>query len=64
VPHHTFSLWNKYQVVPRLGVGLGIIHRSAMFAAIDDPVTLPGYTKVDTAVYVQLSEKLRLQGTP
>jgi catecholate siderophore receptor len=60
VPRHTFSLWNKYQIVPRLGIGLGIIHRSDMFAAIDDTVTLPGYTKVDSAVYVTLNEKLRL----
>jgi catecholate siderophore receptor len=61
VPRHTFSLWNKYQIIPKLGIGLGIIHRSDMFAAIDDTVTLPGYTKVDAAVFVPLSEKLRLQ---
>jgi catecholate siderophore receptor len=61
VPRHTFSLWNKYQIIPRLGIGLGIIHRSDMFAAIDDTVTLPGYTKVDVAVYVPLTEKLKLQ---
>jgi catecholate siderophore receptor len=61
VPHQTFSLWNKYQVMQRLGVGLGIIHRSDMFAAIDDKVILPGYIKMDAAVYVLLTEKLRLQ---
>jgi len=61
VPRHTFSLWNKYQVLPRLGFGLGIVHRSDMFAAIDDTVTLPGYFKLDAAVYFRLSEKLRLQ---
>ncbi len=61
VPHQTLSLWNKYQIRRRLGVGLGIIHRSAMFAAIDDTVTLPGYTKADAAVYLLLTEKLRLQ---
>lgn len=60
-PRHTLSLWNKYQIMPRLGIGLGVIHRSGMFAAIDDTVTLPGYTKVDAAVYLRLSEKLRLQ---
>jgi len=32
-----------------------------MFAAIDNTVTLPGYTKLDAAVYVSLSEQLRLQ---
>jgi catecholate siderophore receptor len=61
VPGHTFSLWNKYQALPRLGFGLGIVHRSDMFAAIDNAVTLPGYLKLDAAVYFRLSEKLRLQ---
>jgi catecholate siderophore receptor len=60
-PHHQFSLWNRYQIFSKLGVGLGIVHRSDMFAAIDNTVTLPGYTKVDAAVYVPLNEKLRLQ---
>ena len=41
--------------------GMGIIHRTDMFAAIDDKVTLPGYTKMNAAVYVRLTEKLRLQ---
>ena len=61
VPHHTFSLWNHYQMLPKLGAGLGIIHRSNMFAAVDNTVTLPGYTKLDGAVYYQLSERWRLQ---
>jgi catecholate siderophore receptor len=61
VPHQTFSLWNKYQIMRRLGLGLGIIHRSDMFAAIDNAVTLPGYTKLDAGVYVRLAEKIRLQ---
>ncbi len=52
VPHHTLSLWNTYQVNPRLGAGLGIIHRTDMFAAIDNTVVLPGYTRVDVAVYL------------
>jgi catecholate siderophore receptor len=61
VPHHTFSLWNHYQMHPKLGAGLGIIHRSNMFAAIDNTVTLPGYTKLDGAIYYFLSERWRLQ---
>jgi catecholate siderophore receptor len=61
VPHQTFSLWNNYQIVPKLGVGLGVVRRTDMFAAVDDTVTLPGYTKVDAAVFVPLTEKIRLQ---
>ena len=61
VPHHTFLIWNFYQLVPRVGVGAGILNRSDMFAAIDDTVRLPGYARVDTAVYFSLTENVRLQ---
>ena len=61
VPHHTFSLWNNYQVHPRVGVGLGVIRRSDMFAAIDNTVTLPGYTRADAAAYFTLRNRWRLQ---
>lgn len=61
VPHHTFSLWNNYRLMPRLGVGLGLIHRSDMFAAVDNTVVLPGYTRADAAVFYNFNEKWRLQ---
>jgi catecholate siderophore receptor len=61
VPHHTFSIWNNYQILPKLGAGLGILNRSDMFAAIDGSVRLPGYTRADAAVYYSLTERLRLQ---
>ena len=61
VPHHTFSLWNKYQILPRLSVGLGILNRTDMFAAVDNTVTLPGYVRADGAVYFSVTEKMRLQ---
>jgi catecholate siderophore receptor len=61
VPRHTFALWNTYQVAPRLGLGLGVLHRTDMYAAIDNSVVLPGYTRVDAAAYGVLSAALRLQ---
>ena len=61
VPHHTFSLWNNYQFHPRLGAGLGMLYRSDMWAAIDNTVTLPGYTRTDAAVYYFLGKNARLQ---
>jgi catecholate siderophore receptor len=61
VPHHTLSLWNTYQVVPRLGLGLGLLRRTDMFAAIDNTVVLPGFTRVDAAAYLTLTRTLRLQ---
>ena len=61
VPHHTLSLWNNYQFHPRVGAALGILHRSDMFATIDNTVVLPGYTRVDAAGFVKLTEQLRVQ---
>lgn len=61
VPHHNFSLWNNYRVFSRLGVGVGLIHRSDMYAAIDDTVVLPGYTRADAAAFFYINEKWRLQ---
>jgi catecholate siderophore receptor len=62
VPHNTFSLWNKYQIIPRLNVGLGIISRSDMFVAVDNTVILPGYTRAEAAVFYSFNERWRLQG--
>ena len=61
VPRHTFSLWNSYQLHPRVGAGVGLIHRSDMFATISDTVTLPGYVRADAAAFVTLTKDLRLQ---
>jgi len=61
VPHHTFSLWNTYQVVPRLGLGLGVFRRTDVFAAIDNTVVLPAYTRVDAAAYFTITRSVRLQ---
>lgn len=61
VPHHMLSLWNNYQLHPRVAAGLGILSRAEMFATIDNTVRLPGYTRVDAAGFVKLTPQLRLQ---
>lgn len=53
VPARMFSLWNRYQVAPWLGLGAGVVQQSDMFAAIDNAVTLPGFTRADAGVFFQ-----------
>ena len=60
-PEFTASLWNKVEVTPRLSVGLGVIHQGDMFASISNTVTLPGFTRVDGAVFLRVGEDYRLQ---
>jgi catecholate siderophore receptor len=62
VPHHIASLWNNYKIHPRVGAALGLISRSGMFATIDNTVRLPGYLRADAALFINLTESLRLQG--
>ena len=61
VPHHTISLWNNYQVTRRLAAALGIVHRSDMFVAVDNTVTLPRYTEADIAAFFTVRNGIRLQ---
>ena len=61
VPRNTFSLWNNYRFLRKYGIGMGLIHRSDMYAAIDNKVVLPGYLRADAALYYSINEKLALQ---
>ncbi len=61
VPHATASLWNRYQLTDAFGIGLGLIHQTSMYAAIDNTVTLPGFTRADAAVYATLRRGVRAQ---
>lgn len=70
VPRHTLALWNRYDFTPAWGAGLGVIHRTRMFAANEliataantiPNVTLPGYTRVDAAVFYAISKSMQVQ---
>jgi catecholate siderophore receptor len=61
LPRRSFSLWNRYDFSSRWGVGMGVVARSAMYAAISNDVTLPGFARLDGAVFLSLSERVKLQ---
>jgi catecholate siderophore receptor len=54
VPRHSFSLWNRYDFTKQLGAGVGLIARSKSYATISNAVKLPGYARVDAAIYYKL----------
>lgn len=61
LPRHTFSLWNRYDLSDSWGVAVGVIYRDALFASTDNAVTLPGFTRVDAAVFYRFGKRLRAQ---
>ena len=63
-PKQQFSLWNRYDLSRRLGLGLGVIHQSSQFAAIRTSATttrLPAFTRLDAAVFFRVSDTVQLQ---
>ena len=61
LPRHSFSLWNKYEVTRRIGAGVGLVYRGDVFAAADNLVTLPAFTRVDAALFWTVTNRIRAQ---
>jgi catecholate siderophore receptor len=61
VPRHSFSLWNRYDFTKQIGAGVGLIARSKSYASISNAVKLPGYARVDAALYYRLSGGIETQ---
>ena len=61
VPRHQFSLWNRYDVTDSLGLGLGLYHQSSQFTTISNLTRLPGYTRIDAALFYKVSDRIEAQ---
>ncbi len=61
LPRNTFSMWSRYDFTPKLGAAFGVINRSDMFASTGNEVRVQGFTRVDAALYAQLSRQVRAQ---
>jgi catecholate siderophore receptor len=61
LPENMFSVWNKFQVTSRFGLGLGVTYQDESFIDNSNSAVLPSYTRVDASAYYDVSEKLRVQ---
>ncbi|MEB3416715.1 TonB-dependent siderophore receptor [Alteriqipengyuania sp. WL0013] len=61
LPRHQVAAWARYDVTPVVGIGAGVIHQSDQFASFANNVVLPAYTRVDAALFWDVSETLDLQ---
>lgn len=65
IPENTLSVWNRFQVSDKFGLGLGATYQDESFitnsnSQANSP-TLPSYTRVDASAYYDVSDKLRVQ---
>jgi catecholate siderophore receptor len=61
VPRNQLSLFNRYEVTDRLGIGATLYYQSAQFATISNATRLPAYTRIDGAIYYKLTDKIEAQ---
>ena len=60
-PENMFSLWNQFQATDKLSLGLGVTHQSSFFVREDNAVEVPGYTRVDAAIFYDVNPTTRFQ---
>jgi catecholate siderophore receptor len=61
VPYNQFSWWNKYQIDPVWSAAVGFVYFSDSYATSDDTVSLPGWFRVDAAIFAKIDNTWRLQ---
>jgi len=61
VPAHSGYVWGRWDISPRWGLGLGINGRGKVYTTTSNTVALPGFSRIDAAVYYNAGEQLKLQ---
>jgi len=62
IPESTYSIWTTYDVNPKFGWALGVVHQGESAVKDNNPtLLLPDYTRVDAAVYYELSNDIKFQ---
>ena len=61
LPENTFSVWSTYMFSDGFGIGLGALYQGESYINTSNSAVLPSYTRVDLAVYYDLSPTWRLQ---
>ncbi len=61
LPRHQFSAWGRYDFTDRLGIAVGAVRQSQQFATISNAVRLPGFTRIDAALFYKVSDALEMQ---
>ncbi len=61
LPENMASIWGVYQLNSQWGFGLGATYQDESLITDGGTAVLPSYTRVDAAVYYELSNNLRMQ---
>jgi catecholate siderophore receptor len=54
-------VWNKLRITRQSSVSLGVVHQGDRYAAVDNTVRLPAFTRLDGSVFLNLPRGLSTQ---
>lgn len=61
VPRTQASVWSRYDLSERFGIGAGVVHQAKSFTSISNTVTLPAYTRIDAAAFLTVTKGIDVQ---
>jgi catecholate siderophore receptor len=61
VPKHSGALWVRYDPTESIGAAIGVTSMSKRYTATDNTVYMPGYTRVDGALYYRINDNFDVQ---
>jgi catecholate siderophore receptor len=61
LPKHSFSIWSKYALARRWATAVGVVRRGELFTSTDNHVVVPEFTRVDAALFFDVSDRVRAQ---
>ncbi len=64
VPENQFSIWNKYDLSPAFGLGIGYIYQSEQYATIytgTNTTELPAFNRIDAALFYRFDNGINVQ---
>lgn len=61
VPKHTLSLWNRVNLSDAWAVAAGVVYRDKIYPSTDNLVVVPGFTRVDAALFYKVNKHLSAQ---
>ena len=60
-PENMFSLWSNYRLSDRVAIALGTTYQDSFFVREDNSVEVPSFTRVDAALFYDVSDAFRIQ---
>lgn len=60
-PRFQATAWARYDIARSVGVGIGVRHESSRFTSLSNAVRLPGYTRLDGGLFVEVTPQIDLQ---